>query len=133
MSSSRRNRSNRNARACKQCAPTEIPISSRRCACCAVRERSASTEALVMPGIAKRQPGIRPSAYPGLQFLDSASPPASGITIVLLPGVRLRPAHNIRVRGEPDTRFRARVPDQLLDDPDARAVADHMRVHRELE
>ena len=46
--------------------------------------------------------------------------------------MRLRPIDNFGVRREPNTPG-LREPDQLVEDPDARAVADHMRVHRQLE
>src|SRR5947207_2608312 len=47
--------------------------------------------------------------------------------------VLLRPFRNFGVGGEPYPRSRLSEADQLLDDPDARAVADDMRVHRQLE
>src|SRR6267154_4695549 len=47
--------------------------------------------------------------------------------------VLLGPAGDIGMRREPDAGPRLSEADQLLDDPDARAVADDMRVHRQLE
>ena len=46
--------------------------------------------------------------------------------------VRLRPLHDFRMRGEPHIAASVRVTDQFLDDPDAGAVADHVRMHGEL-
>src|SRR5215472_15339357 len=47
--------------------------------------------------------------------------------------VTLRPFDDLGVRTEPHARLGARVPDDLLEDPDARAIADDVRMHRELE
>src|SRR6266542_1062268 len=47
-------------------------------------------------------------------------------------GVVQRPVHDILVRGEPDIGTGSRVPNELFENPDARAIADDMRVHRQL-
>src|SRR5215510_15911191 len=46
--------------------------------------------------------------------------------------MRLRPLYHLRMRREPHVAQRARVADQFLYDPDARAISDHMRMHGEL-
>src|SRR5712664_1550397 len=48
-------------------------------------------------------------------------------------GMRFRVPGDLRVRRKPDVALRARVLDELLQDPDARTVAADVRMHRELE
>src|SRR5947209_4382434 len=48
-------------------------------------------------------------------------------------GVRLGVAHDVGVRREPDALVAADVADELLEDPDARAIADDVGMHGELE
>src|SRR4029453_9013348 len=45
----------------------------------------------------------------------------------------LHPVHHLGVGREPRPRFPSRVADDLLEDPDARAVADDVGMHGELE
>src|SRR4051794_21682705 len=47
--------------------------------------------------------------------------------------IRARVAHDLGVRGQPDALVAAHMADELFQDPDARAVADDMRMHGELE
>src|SRR3954451_7248135 len=47
--------------------------------------------------------------------------------------IRARVAHDLGVRGEPDALVAAHMADELFQDQDARAVADDMRMHGELE
>src|SRR5262245_33876660 len=48
-------------------------------------------------------------------------------------GMRLRPIDNLGVGCKPNTPFGFRVPNKLIENPDARTVANHMRMAGELE
>src|SRR5580693_2026247 len=69
--------------------------------------------------------------------VPSIAMPSSRVRVVCDPatasgGVVFGPDDDLGMRPEPDPLARFRVPDELIEDPDPRPIADDVRVHREL-
>src|SRR5665213_1423496 len=89
---------------------------------------------MAAPGSSPASQDLRSGGGTGSSMVEGACGDADGCPLrsACLAGVILGPLSDFGVGSEPYAGFGLCHPDQFLDDPDARTIADHVRVHRQL-